>query len=45
MATDYKKKTNRTYTYFNKKNELQVVVKLQNLIEYIYLMIGKQLRN
>jgi len=41
VATDYKKKTNRTYTYFNKKNELQVVVKLQNLIEYIYLMIGK----
>ena len=41
MATDYKKKTNKSYVYFNKKTELKVIVKLQNLIEYTYLMIKK----
>lgn len=41
MAVEYKRNVKKAPQYYNKTGEIKVILKLQNLIEYIYVLINK----
>ncbi len=41
MSVDYKRNTKKAPLYYNKRGEIKVILKHQDLIEYIYVLINK----
>lgn len=41
MAVEYKRNVKKSPQYYNKRGEIKVILKLQDLIEYIYVLINK----